>query len=292
MQVSRFSTLKALRGIGLFSLILTLGLVYLGAGPVAAQDVETEPTAEEDTPEVVPQQESVTIEPYTGPPIYLPEPVEPPPAKRVESKSVTDYYDPETKEKARIVRTVVRFSDDSIKSDGEYKEFYRDGQLFVEGQYNLGMRSGEWKYYHSDGSEAKTVIYKDGQVDGAFEVRRADGTLKAKREFSNGKRNGDWVIYADSGEQPLIESHYKDGQPNGVWQVWYSDGTQRRQIPFADGKQNGTLIEWDEEGNKRAEVSFSEGVRDGVARAWAKDGRVIEQTYSEGKLVSTKIIEN
>lgn len=294
MQVNYFRILKASRVISTCSLVVALGVFCLSSSLAFSQDVETDATTqtEDDTPEVVPQQESVTIEPYTGPPIYLPEPAEPPPAKRVESKTITEYYDPETKENPRFSRTVVRFSDDSIKSDGEYKEFYEDGQVFVEGEYNLGLRSGEWKFYHPNGTEAKTITYKDGQVDGAFEVHRADGTLKAKREFTSGERNGDWVIYGDSGEQPLIESHYKKGNPDGVWQVWYPDGTQRRQIPFANGKQNGTLIEWDEDGNKRAEVAYSDGVREGVTRAWAKDGRVIEQTYKEGKLVSTKTIED
>lgn len=277
--------------------LVVAALLPLGWGPMStagAQNPLNEGAAEEgdQTPEFVPQRESVTIEPYTGPPIFLPQPSEPPPAKQVETRTVTEYYDSETQEKPRIKRTVVRFSDESVKSDGQFQEYYEDGQLFVEGQYDLGVPTGEWKYFHPDGSEAKTVTYEAGQPDGDVTLLRPDGSVQAERHYADGKRTGDWQVYADEGEQQLVESHYVDGQPSGVWQVWYPNGTQRRQVPFADGKQHGTLVEWDEEGNKIAELPYVNGVREGVARLWNKEGQLIEREYKEGKLVSSKQVED
>lgn len=279
-----------MRSLMLAALLTTL---HLTTALVQAQDPLDESITEEttETPDLVPRQESVKIEPYSGPPIYLPQPTDPPPAKRVESRTVTEYYDPETEEKPRIKRTVVRFSDDSMKSDGEFQEFYESGQVFVEGQYDLGAPTGEWKYFHPDGSEAKTVNYNAGQPDGDIKLRRPDGTVQAERHFADGKRVGDWMVYGEEGEKPLIESHYNDGQPSGTWQVWYPNGQQRREIPFEDGKQHGTVTEWDEEGIKIAEMPYVKGVREGVARLWNKEGTVVEREYKEGKLVSTKQVE-
>lgn len=273
------------------SFVPMLGAALLAGSLVIAQDPTDEGTTD-DTPEIVPQQQSITIEPYKGPPIYLPEPAEPPPATRVNSNSITDYYDPETKEKPYVTRSVVKFSDDSVKSDGEYKEYYPDGQLFVEGQYRLGAPAGEWKYYHPDGTAAKTINYVDGQPDGSVEVRREDGTLKATRQYSAGRRVGEWFVYGDDGEQKLIESHYVDGKPDGVWQLWYPNGQQRSQIPFVDGKRQGTVIEWDDEGNKRSEIAFADGQRHGIMHVWTKDGREFEREYDAGKMVSSKEIKN
>ncbi len=255
------------------------------------QDLPDE-TAEDDTPQVVPQQESVTIEPYTGPPIFLPEAPEPPPATRVEEKSITDYYDKDKEEQPRVTRGVRRYSDDSVKNHGPYEEFYESGQTFCTGSYDEGAQVGEWKFYHPDGTPAKTVTYVDGRPNGPIEVRRADGTLRAKREYTDGKRTGTWLVFGDDGEQKLIESTYADGKAEGVWQVWYPDGKQRRQVPFSGGKQHGTIVEWDKEGNKRAEVSYVNGVREGPSRLWTTGGKSYEQTYKDGKLVSTKEIEN
>lgn len=261
-------------------------VMVLGASGLAQNILEE--SANDDTPEVVPQQESVTIEPYTGPPIFLPEPPEPPKAVQVEDKTITDYYDADTKKKPRVTRTVRRYSDDTIKNHGEYQEFHEGGQVFAKGRFDEGVQVGEWNYYHPDGTLAKTLTYVDGRPDGKFEVRRADGTLRATREYAAGKRNGKWIIYGEDGKQTMIESHYADGKPAGVWQVWYPNGQQRRQVPFADGKQHGTIVEWDKDGNKQAEITFEKGVRQGTSRMWTSDGREYEQQYDEGRLVSTK----
>ena len=292
--MSRSATLFSSLWFGPVVVGVALNLLVANCPPASAQDEVSESAleVEEETPTVVPQQESVKIDPYTGPPIFLPQPAEPPPAIRVKEEQATDYYDPETKEKPRVTRTVRYYSDDTVKSHGDYTEYYENGQKFSEGRYDEGAPVGEWKYYHPDGTPAKTVTYADGRPDGRVEVHRADGTLRATRQYVEGQRDGDWLVYGDDGEQLLLESHYQQGKADGLWQVWFPNGQKRRQLPFVDGKQHGTVVEWDEEGNKRGEVNFEKGLREGVARLWTNDGRVVEQTYEEGRLVSTKSADN
>lgn len=287
-RVATFWTFDLFRSI---ACLAALGLLA-GAAPTAwAQDGADAAASDEAVPDVVPQQESVTIEPYTGPPIFLPEPASPPPAIRVKDETVTDYYDPETKENPRVSRTVRYFSDDTVKSEGAYKEYYENGQVFSEGAYSDGVPVGEWKFYHPDGQLSKTVNYAEGRPEGVIEVRRADGTMQARREYADGKRNGDWIVYGDDGKQMLLESHYQQGLPAGLWQAWFPDGQKWRELSFVDGKQQGLVTEWDKEGTKRAEVNFEQGLRQGVSRLWTADGRQFEQTYEDGRLVSTKEVE-
>src|SRR5690606_2640910 len=102
---------------------------------------------------------------------------------------------------AHVQRTVTRYSDDSFKNEGPYKEFYPDGQIFVEGSYTKGEQSGDWKYFHPNGTEAKTVSYEGGVPHGVIEVRDPEGVLLAVREFDAGKRAGTWKTYDKTGEQ-------------------------------------------------------------------------------------------
>jgi antitoxin component YwqK of YwqJK toxin-antitoxin module len=234
------------------------------------------------------KRETVTIEPYTGPPIFLPRAEDPIPATKVEERTIIDYYDPETKEKPKTERLVARYSDDSLVNAGAYREFYEDGQVFVEGQYSEGNATGEWTYYHPNGEVAKKVNFVAGQPDGVVELFRADGTKEAIREFADGRRAGTWKTFGDSGEQQLTEEVYVDGKAEGVWQTWYDDGQQRQQIAFKAGKREGLSIEWDKDGIKRAEVNFKENKQDGMTRIWAADGTLVEQVYENGKLISTK----
>jgi len=278
-----------------FSLAVACGLLMISALLVTADNSLGQELPDEqqvdDTPEVVPQQESIVIEPYTGPAIFLPDPPPTPPATEVETTEIIDYYDREEKTKPRTKRKMVRYSDDSRKSHGAYEEFFENGETFVTGEYRHGVPVGTWEYFHENGNPAKVVTYEDGLVTGKVEVKRQDGTLLSAREYSAGKRTGDWITYDDSGEKPLMESHYSDGKPDGVWQVWHANGEKRQQIPFVDGKRDGTVLEWSEEGEKRAEATFVDGLRDGVTRLFLPDGRQFEQVFSEGKQLSSKEIK-
>lgn len=261
------------------------------------------------------QRESTKVEPYTGPPIFLPDPPAAVPPQPVEQRMVIDFYPgkdgkpheaisltmveargfeptgPDDRQ-AHVQRTVVRMSDGSFQNNGLYREYYRNGQVFVEGRYDEDQRTGDWKFFHPNGNEAKTVTYEEGVPHGTIELRREDGTLQAKRQYDRGKRTGTWSTYAADGEQVLAEQLYVDGKLDGLAQAWHPNGQLRQQQPFANGVRNGTVIEWDENGKKIGEGNFVDGQREGVSRRWLEDGRVVEQVYEEGKVVSTKTIEN
>jgi len=227
--------------------------------------------------------ESVEIEPYTGAPIYLPEGEAPPPPKEVEARVVTENF-PET-DVLRFERRVVRYSDDSVVSDGPHKEFYSNGQLYVDGEFDRGVATGTWTYHHPNGQVAKTVEFVDGKPNGEVKVYNEEGVLIAERRYANGKRDGEWAIYSEDGETRLREDHYDNGTADGVFRVWHPNGQLQREVPFVDGKQNGVATEWTRTGEKRAEVTFKDGVKDGPATLWQSDGKVVEQQYEDGRLV-------
>ena len=189
----------------------TFAVVLVLSSTSLAQDADDAARAEL-------ERESVVIEPYTGPPIFLPEGDPPVPPRFVENTTVIDYHDPETKAKPKVERQIAKYSDGSVKNSGPYREYYGDGQLFVEGAFDDGKASGEWTYYHPSGELAKVVTYVDGDPDGPVEVMREDGTLEAQREYAAGKRQGVWRAYDETGQQLLREEHYVDGKADGVWQ--------------------------------------------------------------------------
>ncbi len=100
----------------------------------------------------------VAVEPYKGEAVYLPEPAAPPPASEVGGREmVSQKY--EESEQIHVERGVLKFSDDTFVNDGPYREFYADGQLFVEGEFERGKQIGEWTYHHPTGKVAKKVTY-------------------------------------------------------------------------------------------------------------------------------------
>jgi antitoxin component YwqK of YwqJK toxin-antitoxin module len=227
--------------------------------------------------------DATTIEHYTGPPIFLDQPEAPPPASLVEKRVDSEKY-PDGKT-IRYERQVARYSDDHFEADGFYREFYPNGQKFVEGQYKNGRQEGTWTYYYNNGQLQRTVTYSNGQPNGSWEVHNVEGAVVAKRGFKDGKRDGTWVVFDDSGKQQLREEVYDNGKANGTWKVWFPSGQLKTQIGITNGVRDGVYAEWDEKGKQRYALNFADGKLDGTATLWGADGQKVVQVYDHGKLV-------
>lgn len=283
-------------------LCLALASVWGGSAPLAAQSPETPATAAQS-----PSEDSALIEPYTGPPIYLDEGEKPPTAQIVETSLQSDKY---ANGKLRMERSVTRFSDDTLESNGLYREFFENGQLFVEGEYEKNKMTGKWTYYHRNGEVAKTVTYVAGKPDGVVETRDESGKLLSRQEYKEGVRGGEWTRYligkspktadeqsgqtdteqgdaekTDAEPVQVREEHYLEGKPDGVWRSWSPSGRPLQQASFKAGVRDGAMIEWDAAGEKRIEANFVAGKRQGLTRVWTTDGKVIEQHYEDDKVV-------
>ncbi len=233
------------------------------------------------------------IEPYTGPPIMLNEGEAPPPPTLVETQMQSDKYD---NGEPRLQREVSRYSDNSFESNGVYREYFKNGQIFVEGQFSKDDPVGEWTYYHENGQVAKKVTYVDGKPDGVVESFDPQGRTLARRQYASGARDGDWTTYEPSEDESadlvkIREEHYSGGKPDGVWKSWRPDGKPAQETTFKGGQLNGVAIEWDEAGDKRMEITFVDGKRQGVTRVWRPDGKVVEQMFEDGRMISQKAPE-
>lgn len=223
---------------------------------------------------------STKIEAYDGPPIYLDSPPDPVPATRVTHKVSQHKYD---NDQVWIEQGIILMSDDTFASHGVYREFYRDGQQFVDGQYAEGKPAGEWTYWHPNGQLAKKVTYRDGKPDGVVEVFREDGTLKERKSYSAGARDGQWQNFYKDGETTSGEGTYAAGKEDGVWKSWYENGQLHTEISFQDGKMNGVASEWFKDGSPKASINFRDGKRHGMATQWSSDGEKVEINYEEGR---------
>lgn len=227
--------------------------------------------------------ESVKVKPYTGPPIFLEEVEQVAEPSIMRREVVTDKF---KDGKIRVEREIAHFSDNHFEADGKYKEFYPNGQVFVEGQYNRGRQDGEWVFYFDNGQLNRKATFNNGKPDGPRDIYRADGTMLAKRGFADGLRDGDWITYDATGKKPISEEHYVKGKEDGVWKYWHPNGKQKQQLSLKQGVRHGATTEWDDKGEKRFEANFVDGKLDGTATRWFPDGRKIVQEYKEGKLVS------
>jgi antitoxin component YwqK of YwqJK toxin-antitoxin module len=264
------------------SVAIIVVVMFVGRLSASAAADKTAPAATASTAKDTNAEDKVEIKPYTGKPVYLDDPEAPPASSMVERVAQSDKY---SDGKLHVERQIAKYSDNHFVSDGYYREYYPNGQKFVEGQYKAGHQDGDWTYWHENGTVNRKLAYKDGEPDGSWDVHRADGSLMATRSFKQGRRDGTWTFYDDTGKRPLRVEKYADGKADGQWQIWFPSGQLQRQINFKAGNRDGSATEWDEKGNKRIEMNYVDGKPDGDSTTWLPDGRKIVQHYKDGKLL-------
>ena len=231
------------------------------------------------------KENSVKIEPYTGPPIYLDEPEQVATPTIVTRENLPEKYD--DGKTIRVEREVAHYSDNNFAADGKYREYYPDGKPFVEGQFKEGRQTGDWTYYFENGQVNRKATYVDGKPNGSWEVHRDDGTLSAKRGFKDGVRDGEWITYDSTGKQPLAEEHYTNGKEDGVWKVWFPNGKLKKQVTFKNGKREGTAHRV---GRQRHKSSSTPNTPMASSTApltrYLPDGKTTTQTFKDGRFVS------
>jgi antitoxin component YwqK of YwqJK toxin-antitoxin module len=262
----------------LWSLVAAVISVQIGSGYgwAAGQAAKSD--------EAQPVQESVKVEPYTGPPIYLDEKEVVAAPTVMRHQTLKENF--KGSEQIRVERQVAVFTDDHFEADGDYREYHPNGKLFAEGKFKSGRQDGEWSFWFDNGQLNRKANYKEGKPDGKWDVYRADGTLAAKRSFKNGVRDGDWTTYDATGKQPLSEEHYVDGKEDGEWKTWYPNGKLKQQVGYKLGQRHGKWSAWDENGKQRSEMNYVDGKLSGTATAWLPDGTKIIQEYKDNRLVS------
>lgn len=91
------------------------------------------------------------------------------------------------------------------------KEYYANGILESEKQYNNGKEEGLSKFYRENGSLQAIVTYKSGKQEGLGKFYRANGNLEMAVLFKNGLRNGLSKGYHQNGNLEY-EIIYKNGK--------------------------------------------------------------------------------
>ena len=196
--------------------------------------------------------------------------------------------------------------DDEGMRDGPWKDYYPNGALKSDGQYETGKRTGLWKFYHPNGVLEQTGSYnKDGKEDGTWTWYFATGDLLREESYFNGMidgysieydeygvviaegeyledyREGKWVFnYGDH----KSEGEYLNGMRHGKWKSYYSDDVLSFEGKYIEDNPNGRHTWFWSNGIKKTEGNYIMGLKDGEWIKYNFDGTpFISIFYENGK---------
>jgi antitoxin component YwqK of YwqJK toxin-antitoxin module len=69
---------------------------------------------------------------------------------------------------------------------GPFREFYPNGQVATEGEYEDGLQQGLWRDYHENGQVAAEGYFVDGAEDGVWQFWNAKGKMEETIVYRDG----------------------------------------------------------------------------------------------------------
>ncbi|MGD0711315.1 MAG: toxin-antitoxin system YwqK family antitoxin [Bacteroidales bacterium] len=97
------------------------------------------------------------------------------------------------------------------QKDGEYKNYFINGQINSEGSYKNGRKTGEWITYNKSSGEKKSEgNYVENEKDGVWIYYDMKGTKTSSGSYVHGVKEGDWESFDEEGKV-IATSKYVNG---------------------------------------------------------------------------------
>lgn len=94
--------------------------------------------------------------------------------------------------------------------------WYRNGRKEFEGNYQNGLKHGQWIHWHPNGNKHWQGNYNNGLEEGIWQFWYRSGELNAEGAFTNGKRQGLWTIWLRTGQKER-EMQFEQGEKVAQW---------------------------------------------------------------------------
>lgn len=92
---------------------------------------------------------------------------------------------------------------------GEYVEYGPTGVLLLQGKYDMGKQSGNWKYWYDDGALKESIKYSHGLLEGINTRYTENGKICFQANYHNALLHGDMTtVIGDT----LFQIKYKNGE--------------------------------------------------------------------------------
>ncbi len=187
------------------------------------------------------------------------------------------------------------------KKHGLWIQNYENSKLYIEENYNYGVKNGSFKKYDRNGEELEISNYLNGQYHGECKFIFPHFREEYSGNYINGKRDGEWKlinkdnINRDTWEYIPTIYTYKNGieipserndyHPfNDSFTEFYENGQKKFEGTYKDGRLDGLVNKWYDNGQKKFEGTYKDGKEDGLVDKWYDNGQKnSEGTYKDGK---------
>jgi antitoxin component YwqK of YwqJK toxin-antitoxin module len=162
------------------------------------------------------------------------------------------------------------------KQNGIFKRYYEDGTLWMQmDKFVNGKREGQWKSYHQNGKPWTFIQLADDKETGEWINHYKNGNVASEGKKINGKETGEWKKYYENGKLSQT-GKFVNGNAAGVWKLFYDNGQLKATGEMENGKPTGEWKEYHENGKLAGAGKYSNGKPTGEWKNYNPDGSLKE----------------
>ncbi len=205
-----------------------------------------------------------------------------------------------------VSRERINRTDNKGLMQGEWKEFYPNGNIKSEKSFKDNLMHGYYKEYDNRGKLILTMLYENGSivkssVEDAPDIEivnkhDAEGKLIYSGPFRNNVPVG---VHRDYGKDGKVTNAYiyndnglllsegivdEAGNYNGKWKDLYPDGKTMAEGQYNENRRTGAWKFYNLAGKIEQTGSFNAGRPDGIWKWYYENGQLLrEEEYFQGR---------
>lgn len=187
--------------------------------------------------------------------------------------------------------------DEAGKKQGVWQEYYDNGRLRAEGNYDNNVRVGKWIYYYENGKVEQTGFYDNsGQFSGEWKWFFPNGNIRIAEKYFEGELEGDYIEY-DKNNNVMVQGEYVNGNKegdwitnvngyieqgtyldnvkDGLWKYYYVADTIYFEGRFIDGNADGRHTWYYRNGNISKTGDYTMSLKQGYWKYYDETGKLI-----------------
>ena len=107
-----------------------------------------------------------------------------------------------------------------VKKNGEFISYYNDGKILSRINYIQNILDGNWIEFYRNGNLLIKKIYKNGELEGEYIDYYSFGQILSRRFYVNNKLDGIYEEFYKNG-QLHIKKNYKEDLLEGEYIVYH-----------------------------------------------------------------------
>ncbi|MDD3740073.1 MAG: toxin-antitoxin system YwqK family antitoxin [Bacteroidales bacterium] len=138
---------------------------------------------------------------------------------------------------------------DSISGvTGKYLEYYKNGDIHIQGNYLNGKRVGLRTYYFESGAIKKEIFYKNGKKNGPYREYYENGQVSWVSYYRDNLEDGFVVGFYEMGNIEFIY-YYENFIEAGIWYDYYENGVTKETTCWDNKNLKKIVTHFDSNGN-------------------------------------------